>query len=210
MSMHGRFRTLSIVTAMGVGVVVQWPSGARACLNGVIHDTQQAAQLLAQAERAVAGGHPRRALAHLEGGPTVSCRDPLSIKSCRIASGDDVLVDDRLMARRWALLTAVARLRAHRGNAETLARHLLYLKQLYGDAPFIQARLAEALSRVVGTKPNALALLTDLEQRDVMPDAEGYALLARLRRLRGDLPGYERAMIRCQQMNRAPAACPAT
>jgi predicted Zn-dependent protease len=196
-----------LITLVAVGLPAGWARPARACINGVVEKTDNRVPLVTAAERDLARGAPRAALKRLEGGPHVACSHPGIPKACALVDGKRW---DPALRRRWALATAVATLRIDPDAAERVAQHLLYLQELYVESPYIQARLAEALAHVTGSEPRALALLADLEQRDVMPDAGGYALLARLRRARGDAPGSERALARCRKIAGKPDACSAT
>jgi predicted Zn-dependent protease len=207
-------RVLGILSTL---VVVELAAGgarpARACLNGVSTEMDDDVRLVRAAERDLARGAPRAALRRLAGGPHVACAKPesaTSTKTCKIADGHRSDIVDRALRRRWALATAVATLRTDPGAAERAAQHLLYLQQQSGESPYIEARLAEALAHVAGAEPRALQLLADLEQRDLMPDAGGYALLARLRRARGDASGADRALARCRKIADKPDACPVT
>ncbi len=42
--------------------------------------------------------------------------------------------------------------------------------------------------------------MNDLEKRDLIPDAHGYAVLARLRKRNKDVAGQTRALTSCKQM----------
>jgi hypothetical protein len=194
-SQQGRVGVL--ITLVAVGLPAGGARPARACLNGMIEETDNRVERVAAAERDLARGAPQGALKRLAGGPHVACSHPGTTKACALVGGQKW---DPALRRRWALATAVATLRIDLEAAERVAQHLLYLKELYGDSPYIQARLAEALAHVAGSEPRALALLAELEQRDLMPDADGYALLARLRRAHGDAPGSERALVRCRKI----------
>lgn len=68
-----------------------------------------------------------------------------------------------------------------------------------GD-PHTNADLAEALALQPTGRAEAYRLLKDLGDRDLMPFAEGWALLAELGRERGDLEGAKKAVERCKQI----------
>ena len=196
-----------LVTMMVVGLTAGWARPARACLNGSAEELDEDVWLVKAAERDLARDAPRAALRRLRYGPHVACRNPESTKSCKVVGGDHVGVGDPALRSRWALATAVATLRTDPGAAKKVAQQLLYLKEQSGDSPYIAARVAEALALVAGAEPRALKLLADLEQRDLVPDAGSYALLARLRRAHGDAPGAERALARCRKIANKPAVC---
>lgn len=84
----------------------------------------------------------------------------------------------------WAVLT----LRLHAGD---------------NPVPLRSAELAEALALQASGRQEAYTLLKELADGDLMPGAEGWALLAELSKQRGDLEGSKQAADRCRQI-RAP------
>jgi hypothetical protein len=212
--MTSRRGDLGIVIALAVaaGLSAGWARPARACINGSIERTDTRVQRIAAAERDLARDAPKAALNRLAGGPHVVCTHPGTPEACSILPEQGW---SPALGRRWALAIEVAELRSERQGAERIVQHLQYLQQLsvqqkHGESPYIQARLAEALAHVKASAPRALELLADLEKRDIMPDASGYALLARLRREIGDAPGSERALERCRKIAGKRDACSAT
>jgi len=86
---------------------------------------------------------------------------------------------------------------------------LRHLRRLDGNDPVLAATLAEGMSLLAGQERGALAILSDLEARDLIPDAWGYAALARLRLRHTDAAGAARAVARCRAVARDAAICPA-
>src|SRR5262245_4368804 len=115
---RGSKRGVGGAAALAVGAAaVLAPAAAWPCLNGTILQTDDAAKLVAAAERDLAAGRPRSALARLHGGPSVQCRQKLELDSCRVdgagfyelSTGARFLrMESAPLARRWALLTAIA------------------------------------------------------------------------------------------------------
>jgi hypothetical protein len=202
-----RVRLGVLMGLLAAGLPAGWTRPARACINGMVEETDNRVRVVAAAERDLVRGAPQAALKRLRGGPHVACSHAGTPDACDMVDEEGWA---RPLQRRWAVATAVATLRTDPGAAERVAQQLQFLQRVSGDSPYLQARLAEALAHVVASEPRALELLTDLEQRDVMPDAGGYALLARLRRTHGDAPGSERALARCRKIARKPAACSVT
>jgi hypothetical protein len=74
------------------------------------------------------------------------------------------------------------------------------------DDPVALADLGEALAASPGKDEEALRILADLAQRDLMGSAHAYAALARLRASHGDSDGSRGALARCELMTRSPGA----
>jgi hypothetical protein len=78
------------------------------------------------------------------------------------------------------------------------------------DDPIARADLAEALAATPGKEDDALGILADLADRDLIGSAHAYAALARIRASRGDSGAARRALARCELMTRTPSvACKA-
>jgi predicted Zn-dependent protease len=62
----------------------------------------------------------------------------------------------------------------------------------------------------LGKARDAQPILDDLEERDLIPEADTWAALAKLRKLQGDAAGQERATKRCvaRAGKLAPQICP--
>jgi hypothetical protein len=72
--------------------------------------------------------------------------------------------------------------------------------------PVALANLGEALAARSGTEDEAVAILGNLANRDLMGSAHAYAALARLRAARGESFASSDAIKRCESMTKAPDA----
>jgi hypothetical protein len=72
--------------------------------------------------------------------------------------------------------------------------------------PVAEANLGEALASRTGTEDEAVAILGNLANRDLMGSAHAYAALARLRASRGESFASSDATRRCESMTKAPEA----
>jgi len=88
-------------------------------------------------------------------------------------------------------------------SVRTLRRALSAQK----DDPRLSTELAEALSRVEGSRDEALAILESLAARDLIGSAQGYKALAELRQRKGDAAGQQLAMKRCESMAPSSKIC---
>jgi hypothetical protein len=78
------------------------------------------------------------------------------------------------------------------------------------NEPVAQADLGEALAATAGKEEEALAILGDLADRDLVGSAHAYSALARIRASRGDADASRSALSRCELMTRSPTvACKA-
>lgn len=163
------------------------PEPATACMNEVLISSDEARQRLQKAEKALAEGKNTRAVSLL----------------------DDITVKDPELSRRMQRLFAVARMR---NNEISLGLSTLE-EQLKAspDDPYLQTRVAEGLSMLRKNKEanrkRALAMLEALERADLIPDAEGDLVLARLRAAANDQAGSEKALARCQKRSSDPTKC---
>jgi hypothetical protein len=193
-----------VLRVVGAALLVglSWfPGQATACGNAVTIKTRDAARLLLAAEQALDRGDHKQALAMLgrrnRGRVPDLADDGESLRMPRHPGGFHVA--DPALNRRWSLLLTVAQLRAGTVPAAQVARSLEEQAKK-SPGPYVEARIAEALAADEGTRPAALEKLTRLEKRDLIPDPEGYALLASLRHASGDAPGRDRALERCRKM----------
>lgn len=81
-----------------------------------------------------------------------------------------------------------------------------YQSAMRPDNVIVQVQLAEALAASAAQQDRALAMLRDLSDRDVMPTARGYAVLARLQADHGDTTARDAALGRCRELGGA-ATC---
>ena len=152
---------------------------AEACLNGVIMEQDEIVKNVKLAEKALDKGRHKKVL--------------------RLLDADHFMTHSSALLGRVRTLKAVARLRIGKTKgAERVFRNLLTKDQ---DNPYLRARLAEALHKRKGEDAiEAWEIMNDLEERDLVPDAHGYAVLAKLRQRSKDLEGHERAIKMCRVM----------
>jgi predicted Zn-dependent protease len=152
---------------------------ADACMNGVIMEQSEIVKNLRLAEKALEQGHNKKAL--------------------RLLQADHYMSDSSKLLRRIRMVQAVARMRVGKTKGpERVFRNLLKKDK---DNPYLRTRLAEALHQRLGEDAiEAWRIMNDLEARDLVPDAQGYVVLARLRKRNKDSAGYARAVMVCQRM----------
>jgi predicted Zn-dependent protease len=171
-------RTFTLGLALLVFAMLGAPPSAEACLNGTIMEQNEVVRNIRLAEKALGKDKNRRVL--------------------RLLDADHYMADERLL-KRVRMLKTVARMRIGKTKgAERTFRKLLAKDK---DNPYLQARLAEALHKRRGHDAiEAWRIMDDLEERDLIPDAHGYAVLARLRKRNKDSAGHERAIAACRAM----------
>lgn len=96
---------------------------------------------------------------------------------------------------------------AQRRAAIAWATLMLRLQQAEGASPALTAELAEALALQGSSRGEAHRLLKELGDGDLMPGAEGWALLGQLSKERGDAEGSKRAVDRCAQIASPGVQC---
>lgn len=202
------------------------PAAARACGNTTWRTLNDATREVARAEEELADGRADRAWGRLRNvaiddgsletwyrrrdwddgllgggssGPPASRRPPTRETQKQV---------DQLHAR-LIRVRAVAGMRARNivREALELMRKLVAEQEKAGqEDPWVKARLAEALGRKKRWA-EALPLLTDLEQRDLVPDPEAWATLAAAREATGDAAGAEASRGRCSKVAKRPEQC---
>ena len=160
---------------------------ATACENEVLISTTEARKLLVRAEKSLAQGK----------------------YASVVEMTSDIEVKDEALARRLSRVRAVGYLHT---NYISMALELLEaLLNQTPDDPYLKTRVAEGLSMLRKNKQEnakrALAMLEELDKADLIPDAEGDLVLARLRAAAKDATGSARALARCQKRSSRPAEC---
>lgn len=92
-------------------------------------------------------------------------------------------------------------------NLEWAVAALRRINEHRKNEPWRQSDLAEAMAKLPKHQVEARKVLEDLDARDVVATAEGYATLAMLRGEGGDATGREAAVARCKKMTQKPAIC---
>ena len=154
-------------------------ASAHACLNGTIMEEDEVVKNVLLAERALEKGEARKAL--------------------RLLDADHYMTSSRPLLAKIETIKAVAQLRTGKAKrAERVFRNMLKKDR---DNPFLMTRLAESLHTRKGEEAvEAWRILDDLEERDLIPDAHGFAVLASLRARANDAAGELRARTRCKEM----------
>jgi len=165
-----------LIALVAAAALVLTASPAQACMNGVIMEQSEVVKNLRLAEKALKKGKPKQVF--------------------RLLKADHYIGGNKLL-KRVRLIKAVAHLRMGKTKkAERVFRSQLRRDK---DNPFLQTRLAEALHKRRGEDPiEAWKIMDDLEKRDLIPDARGYAVLAHLRGRSKDAKGQQRALDMCR------------
>jgi predicted Zn-dependent protease len=177
-------RRVAVALLVFAAAAVIAPTASRACMNAVRMQAKEAAKLVAKVE------------ALLEEGKAQKAYDLMT---------DEVDVRDKQLRDRLDLLQAVARLRI--GHTKIALSMLTSQAKQRPDDPYTTARLAEAQTAAKKDLEAAVAKLIDLETRDLVPDAEGWATLARLYDQKSDAKGRDRALGRCKQIAKRAEVC---
>jgi hypothetical protein len=91
-------------------------------------------------------------------------------------------------------------------NLAWSARTLRDLNARHQNNPSYRTDLGEALAKVPSEKVEALLILGQLAEKDLLTTAEGYAALARLRAESGDKAARDAAVARCETMTKNAAS----
>ena len=184
-------------------LIVAVPALAYACLNGVLIIEQDDIRELDRAERLLVAGK-------LEATDSV-------IERYRRYYGEFEGKRAHAFSQRVRLLDATVGLRLLvREKPIDLARLVSVTRQLRNlqaddgrTPPLFKARLAEALVLHPSGMNEAKLLITDLEKRDLMPEAEAWVTLAKVRAYLHDVDGMSAALRRCEKMagKRKPQVC---
>ncbi|WP_437830795.1 hypothetical protein [Sorangium sp. So ce1153] len=139
-------------------------------------------------------------------------KDPLLNRAFRVlavatARGDGALQVAAEVPRELLETWGGASVDERRGNLDWSIRALRRLNEQRKDDPALQTDLGEALARSTEHRGEALKLLGDLAEKDLLASPEGYAALAQLRALAGDSAGHDAAASRCEAMAKSAALC---
>jgi predicted Zn-dependent protease len=173
------------------------PGEAWACENAVELSRSEVTKLIADARAALDAGDALAALKRLD-------------QELGWQAGEYTIRSERLQ-RQVDQIYAVAKSRAG-GSADvrSAVQTLRDAQRRDSQNPWLRTRLAEALSRTPDGRAEALTILTGLAEKDLIVDAEGYAVLARLRQGQKDEPGAKQALARCSAMARRKEICSST
>jgi predicted Zn-dependent protease len=179
-------RTLVLVLA-SFALCTLVPRQAAACLNGTVMEYDETVRNVARAQRALDRLQYRKVFVLLYANHYMDVPNSLN--------------------RRIRTLKAVAHLRL--GHHKTAVKMLRSLLRRNADNPLLQSRLAEAyLGRGGHYAPEALRIMKDLEKRDLVVDAGGYATLAKLMQRSGKYEARDKAIATCRRIATNRKICP--
>jgi hypothetical protein len=168
-------------------ILVGAPSAAWPCINGTLLEKDEMIKRLLLAEKAI------------------EARDFMKARTHLVLGRDETLLDRRLDQRR-RLLLGVVNLRL--GKTRAAERTFRAFLRAQKEDPLLRAWLAQSLADRTGFDAvEAWRILDDLERRDLVPEAEAWVALARLRHRDHDWEGRERALRRCRAMARDATTC---
>ena len=184
------------------------PRSADACGTAVYREIDNSSQLVAAAEQALSEGKLAKAAQKaVQAYPALKIvkpgATPLSDRALRIMALAATRADGGLTIGTMHG-TSVAEREA---NLEWSVETLKKLNEKRANNPSIQTDMAEAMAKVPKYRDEALKILTQLSDKDLLTSAEGYAALARLKAASGDAPGKELAVKRCETMSKTPSNC---
>ena len=173
---------------------------AQACINGVLEEEDEKIEAVGRAERHLAAGRAGRAF-----------RLAAGARAMGSGGAPNAWVDMRI---EQVMAVATARLggqvdldrgSVRRGLSAERRRENLHWALAAMDravardqSPLTRARRAEVLARIPARRAEALRALEELAAADLVPDAWGWAALARLRGHEGDAAGRAEALDRCK------------
>ncbi|WP_437712237.1 hypothetical protein WMF45_42570 [Sorangium sp. So ce448] len=142
-------------------------------------------------------------------------KDPLINRAFRVlavatARADGALQVGPQLPRELLETWGGASAEERKGNIDWSIRALRRLNEQRKNDPALQTDLGEALARAPEHRGEALKLLGDLAEKDLLTSPEAYATLARLRALSGDNAGHDAAATRCETMAQNKALCRTT
>jgi len=180
------------------------PAPAYPCLNGVLLVGDEDIRALERIERLLVAGKHQAALHAVR-----AIGSPSDFEGLRAAA----------FKQRLRLIDATAKLRLLARqrpiDLERLAEVTRTLRSVQSDTgltpPLYKARLAEALALTPGGMGEAKILMADLEQRDLIPEAEAWVTVAKVRAYMHDIDGMSAALRRCEKMaGKRKAVCRGT
>lgn len=201
-----------------LGLALGIPSSSEACLHVVTMSKDDAVAEVARADRLLARGRPRtayraarRGRRRLEQQMRRDGRDPATVavveRARTITAVAVVRLDGHTPISHRTARRHVVRGRAQRSLSWALT-HLRARAEAQPSDVVARVHYAEALARFDAHRDEALAILTGLAERDLMPEPYGYTALLRL--LDHGSDGWRRALARCRNMavDDAERICP--
>ena len=183
---------------------------ALACKHVMRIQTETEATLLVQADKALRSGKTpkafklaEKAMRGLKSKRSTSSSKRLMTRAQRIVAVATIRLEGKVKLDGKSPAKAAQR-KANMGWAIKELRK--QLKTRPHDV-YLKTRLGEALAGLPNFRQEALALLSDLAKKDLMADARGFVVLAKLRHEAGDTTGRDAAVKRCQSMAKNPMSC---
>lgn len=186
------------------------PGQASACGTAVYREIDDNAALVAKAEAALSQGKYAQAAAKaVQAFPALKIVKPgtlpLADRALRILALASTRADGNVAAGTMKSATAADRAANLEWSIDTLRR----LSAQKMNNPTYQTDLGEALARVPSHREEAVKILGELADKDLLTSAEGYAALAKLRAEKGDANARLAAVKRCEAMTKTPKICDA-
>jgi hypothetical protein len=211
----GMHKKRSLLTSAALAAAIALPligateQTASACLNGVQVVVDTKTPLIARAEKALNEGQfTPAAVGVMQVFPkiksTSGATSPLASRGLRIMALAIARTEGALSVG-GAFSGATPEERTE--NLEWAITTLRNLSKLRPHVPFLKTDLAETLSKVPKYRPEALTILTELADKDLITSAHGYAALAKLREASGDKAGGDAALKRCEAIAKKPDIC---
>ena len=191
-------RLFLLASLVALGSISLPAPRAEACINSTRIAKDKFAKLVATAEAALQQGNYGEVFSTLD-----------LNRRWRQLGILEVETDDGGLMRRAALVMATATIRTGDG----LDRGIERIDELLVNdkkSPTLLARRAEGLyaRNGKGDRDAAKVILVELESKDLMPDAEAWAVLARLRDPGKEAAERTRALERCSKLATRKGICP--
>src|SRR5688572_30234163 len=157
------------LAAIAFALIAVRPGSADACINPVKLETSKAVKMIVQAEKDLSEGKVDKVLDALDKRKGYRHGMP----------GFPFELKDKALERRGEIILLTALIRNAKDD-DAAEEHLKDLMEDAPEDPILIARYGELMSRAKDEKARdkGFKALVDLETRDVMPDAEGWATLA--------------------------------
>ncbi|MEM9191970.1 MAG: SH3 domain-containing protein [Myxococcota bacterium] len=190
------------LAVFGLVWVLVVPAAALACMNEYFEVTDEAVQGTRRAERLLANGRADRAYRTVlavqrsfgQGEPGSQRAERLLERVRVLEAIATVRLDGRVDGRRARSDVSADQ----RESALGSARRLLERRARSG-LPVDRAHYAEALALRRSTRDEALRILRELAEEDLMPDAWGFRTLAKLEELSGNDAARDAALEQCRE-----------
>tara|TARA_R110002096_G_scaffold143328_4_gene299304 strand:- start:98449 stop:99114 length:666 start_codon:yes stop_codon:yes gene_type:complete len=184
---------MKLRVALILSFALAGPSVAVACINSMRVEGDDAVKQIANAERLLAKGD--------------------IAKAERLVSPDTYQFSDKRLRKKASMVNHTAGLRrAKVAKYRIDASTRFFAEELKNkpEDPLLVSRHAEALALSGKTAAKARATLEDLAERDLMPEAQSYTVLAQLLSEAGEKAAADKAVASCLKMTKHKAVCSLT